>query len=686
MNTLVSKINLKQKFIIIFCIVVLFTVYEIVSDTINQYYIEERTYNKQSKHLKFAQAINQFIINVQKDKIETNIYLHNKQTYKLIVIRKSENLKQMLTQIINNHKNHEGINEELHMVLKEFDYIIQNIHMLTQEDIVYKYQIISHKLLFISNINSNFAVSRKIQSNTILQIVLKHNPFVLYNLSHIENINMQNQLIKNGFNSIILQTMDNTHKQLKSIHIESRLLKQFHQTILQLKEFDFKQSNHQNLYPLLIQTIEVYEKINKKLFQLIQEDMEQLKEQQKVAFNINLSVELIAFAISIILLIYFYRSLFMYIRKMQNAHKVKSIFLSNMSHELRTPLNAIIGFLDILKESKDKQERKKFIDIIYKSSKQLLYIINDILDFSKIEDAKLKIEKKPFNIVCEFNLLIELFSANAASKNISLKTQFDKNVPECIISDKFRIKQIISNLLSNAIKFTPEGGVVKLIIKVQEQKLNIAVEDNGIGIDKKAQKNIFKSFLQAKDSTSRQYGGTGLGLSISSKLVSLLGSKLHVQSKEYFGSKFYFNLKIKECKKNQQKNEVDPSLKTYQGKVLLVEDNPTNQFLMQITFSNLKLEVVVANDGLEAIEKFKDNNFDIIFMDDNMPNKSGVEATKEIIDYEQEHHLNHTPIVALTANTSSEIKKKLFKSGMDEYMAKPFDIKLLHQILQKYLS
>lgn len=686
MKNLIAKINLKQKFIIIFCIVVLFTIYEIISDTISQYYEEEANYQSQSQHLKFIQTINQFIVNVQKDKIETNIYLQNEQTYKLIVIRKSENLKEMLSQIIKNHATYESIKDELIMVRNEFDTIIKNIHLLTSDDIVYKYQIISHKLLFISNINSNFTLPTKKTTNTVLQIVLKHNPFTIYNLSHIENIHMENQLMKNGFNSIILQTMDTSYKKLQHLDINPRLLKQLNHTTIQLKKFDFKQSNKQNLYPLLIQTIEIYEEINKELFFLVQEDLIQLKAEQKIDFNIKLSIELIAFAISLILLVYFYRSLFMYIRKMQNAHKVKSIFLSNMSHELRTPLNAIIGFLDILKESKDKQERKKFIDIIYKSSKQLLYIINDILDFSKIEDAKLKIEKKPFNIINEFNLLIELFSANASSKNINLKTQFDSNIPECIISDKFRIKQIISNLLSNAIKFTPEGGVVKLIIKIEDQKLYIAVEDNGIGIDKKAQKNVFKSFLQAKDSTSRQYGGTGLGLSISSKLVSLLGSKLHVQSKEYFGSKFYFYLKIKECKKNQEKSKIDPTLKTYKGKVLLVEDNPTNQFLMQITFSNLKLEVVLANDGLEAIEKFKDNNFDIIFMDDNMPNKSGVAATKEIIQYEQEHNLVHTPIVALTANTSSEIKKKLFKSGMDEYMAKPFDIKLLHQILQKYLT
>lgn len=666
--------------------IVTFSMYQIVSDTLMVYYNQKQIFSKKTQEIQLLKDINQLIVLFQTKIIHHTSYIDKKDSYKSILLKDSNQLKKRILQIKKESALQKNLNQTFDSIINHLDNIKFENKNLTYDNIHFEYKLMTQKLILLFNMHAQRVPLKEQVTPELIEISLQQIQFITHNIVEFENHTLKRNYTKNHLEKFITEQMIQTNLKLKKFNIPPALLTKIDNNIENLIYYDFNQTNIDVYNQLRIQLIEAYSNINTLLFEQINQHCIQIQKDEYWSFFLKLTIEIMALLVTSFLLYYFYQSMFIYIRKIQNAHKVKSIFLSNMSHELRTPLNAIIGFLHILKESNDEKEKEKFIDIIYKSSKQLLYIINDILDFSKIEDSKLKIENKPCEIRKELELIIELFSANAVSKNITLKTKFNEDIPLCIISDKFRIKQIVSNLLSNAIKFTPEGGVVTLILESKKKKLLVCVEDNGIGIDKKSQKTIFKSFLQAKESTSREYGGTGLGLSISSKLVSLLGSKLKVESQEDQGSRFFFYLPIKECEEIHQQENADDAIMTYNGSVLLAEDNPTNQFLMQITFSNLKLDVTIANNGQEAITKFKNGNFDIIFMDDNMPNKNGIEATQEIIQHEQQNNLKHTPIVALTANTSSNIKKKFFKAGMDEYMPKPFDIKLLHQILQKYLT
>ena len=373
--------------------------------------------------------------------------------------------------------------------------------------------------------------------------------------------------------------------------------------------------------------------------------------------------------------------------KAKQASLAKSEFLANMSHEIRTPLNAILGFIDLLREKESDKEKLKYITTVQNSSNSLLGIINDILDFSKIESGNLQIEKINFNTIEEFETLGDLFRAKASEKAISLTIKIDKNMPAALISDPLRIKQVIANLLSNAIKFTPRNGRVILDISYDKEHLNISVQDTGIGIPKDKQAKIFQAFSQAESSTTRQYGGTGLGLSISSKLISMLGGELKLQSQPQQGSKFYFSIPVqtgKYIEHNTKHNYNDTSLK---GKhILVVEDNKANQMYMSLLLKKFHITFDIANDGVEAILAFEHGQYDLILMDENMPNLNGIEATKKILNIEQEKHLKHTPIIALTANALSGDRKRFMDAGMDEYLTKPINKTKLLSIFKEFMQ
>jgi len=373
--------------------------------------------------------------------------------------------------------------------------------------------------------------------------------------------------------------------------------------------------------------------------------------------------------------------------KAQNAAKVKSEFLANMSHEIRTPLNAMFGFIKILQEKELDDEAYKYLNIIEKSGENLLTIINDILDFSKLESGKFQIEKISFNPKEEIEVIHELFGTKASEKNILLKIE-EKGLKYNLISDPTRIKQIIANLLSNAIKFTPEGKTIILKVEYDEnrEKLFVGVEDNGIGIPKHKQDTIFQAFSQADTSTTRKYGGTGLGLTISYKLVKLLGGELKVDSIVGSGSIFYFIIPAKKGELITDKPEqIHKSItkEEYNYYVLLVEDNKANQMFMKIILKKLGIRFDIANDGIEAIEMFEKNRYDLILMDENMPNMNGIEATKKIRQIEREQNLDETIIVALTANALEGDKDRFILAGMNYYLSKPLDIEKLKEIFEK---
>ena len=369
--------------------------------------------------------------------------------------------------------------------------------------------------------------------------------------------------------------------------------------------------------------------------------------------------------------------------KAQMAERAKGMFLATVSHEIRTPLNAILGFTQLLdkKENLD-EESKKYISIINSSASTLLKIINDILDLSKIESEGISIEIKEFDPNKVFFDLASLFLAKAKEKNINYKIEIDK-LPNCIRSDEHRIKQVLANLIGNAIKFTKEGGEVIVNIKVLQEdekkvKIRFSVKDSGIGIPKDKQKEIFKAFTQADGSIAREFGGTGLGLTISSKIVEKLGGKIELISEVGKGSEFYFVLEFEKC--NQVKTTHKEKSKKYNAKVLIAEDDKFNQELIKAVLKEWGIYCDIASDGEEAVRKVKENNYDLIFLDINMPKMSGIEALKEI------KKITSTPVVALTANAFRDDIKRYFKAGFDDYLSKPIRLEELRKIFDKYVK
>jgi len=370
------------------------------------------------------------------------------------------------------------------------------------------------------------------------------------------------------------------------------------------------------------------------------------------------------------------------------ASKMKSEFLAQMSHEIRTPLNGIIGFIQILKSQEEKEEKLRYIDIIDRSSHTLLSVINDILDFTKIESGILELDMHDFNAVDEFKLIADLFSANALAKSISLDVNIDSSLPKRVHSDSIKLKQIISNLLSNAIKFTPKDGKIAFTIryKKDDKTVDITIEDSGIGISKKNQEHLFEAYTQVSGDTKRKYGGTGLGLNISFRLVEMLGGKLMLESEENVGSKFYFNIPLEDAKYDLS-FEDETTVYEFSGEhVLVADDNAVNTLLMKMLLESMNLRCSTASDGFEVMRMIKNDNFNLIMLDQNMPIMSGTQTAKKIIEYEKENSLNHIPIIAVTGDVMQDSIDSVLSVGMDAFLAKPVEKDTLHSLLAKMLN
>ena len=371
--------------------------------------------------------------------------------------------------------------------------------------------------------------------------------------------------------------------------------------------------------------------------------------------------------------------------KAKEYAKAKGEFLANMSHEIRTPLNAILGFIDILKDEIHGEKALGYVNIIDSSSKSLVQIINDILDFSKIENGKLNMDMIYFNPFEEFKMVIDLFSGKCSKHNIALNIDIQSDMPKSIKSDPLRVRQVISNLLSNSIKFTDSGKNIFVNIAFFEGILKISVKDEGKGISPNKLGHIFEAFHQEDSSTTRKYGGTGLGLAISHELVRLLGGELKVKSELGVGSEFYFEIPV-EVGNTIIENEA----KKYENnlfnneKILVVEDNEANRMFMDIALKKMNLNFDFAKDGFEAIKLYKENKYHAIFMDENMPNMGGIEATRNILKYEKDNNLVHTPVIALTANALKGDKERFLEAGMDDYLTKPIDKNKLAKTLRKF--
>ena len=512
-----------------------------------------------------------------------------------------------------------------------------------------------------------------------------------------------------------------------------------------------------------------------------------------------------------------------------DANKTKSLFLANMSHEIRTPLNGIVGFTKFLSSTNLDEEQKEFVQIIRKSSEDLLSIINDILDISKIENGHISLEEVYFNPMEEFENVIESYAANASKKDIDFSLWINPMFSSILLrSDPGKIKQVLINLISNAVKFTDNKGAIDVMIEnnsISNDKISVefTVKDTGVGISKEQEAKVFEAFTQADSSTSRKYGGTGLGLTISAGLVNALGGALRVESTLGEGSSFSFTLEMpkkhierkkrtkpirvaiytpqevrakdsdhylenyllsfshlsimrfktfEECmsadsslfdalyihydKINQEEltqmvkhhgthsnmvlvtklnkhgliqeisedfaqvlyepitfSKVEKSFnQLVQSKhkklkvqntnrdstnreplfsnihALVVEDNPINQKMIQHTLKNIGITTEYANNGREGLSMYMKytDKYDIIFMDIQMPVMNGIEATKAIIAFEQSNNLEHTPIVAVTANALKGDRERFMAEGMDEYVSKPIDLEKFIHVLKLFFQ
>ena len=376
-------------------------------------------------------------------------------------------------------------------------------------------------------------------------------------------------------------------------------------------------------------------------------------------------------------------------KKALEASKYKSIFLANMSHEIRTPLNGIIGMAEIIKETPLTDEQKKHLEVIEISGNNLLSIINDILDYSKIEANQLELEDIPFDIYSEVQNVVKLLRLKAQSKGLELSCSIHPDTPKYIKGDALRIKQILINFCNNALKFTNKGfvniNIKPLKIENNSVLLRFNVQDTGIGISKENQARLFKEFSQVDASTTRKFGGTGLGLSISKKLAELMSGEVGLESTEGKGSTFWFSGSFEISEKD---NTIKPSKNNIESinhklKILLVEDNLINQKVAAHTIRKNGHDLRIANDGLEALEEFKNHKLDLILMDIQMPNMNGYETTVAIREIEKEKNLKPIKIIAMTANALKGEKEKCLKIGMNGYLSKPFKQEALIEILSE---
>ena len=363
----------------------------------------------------------------------------------------------------------------------------------------------------------------------------------------------------------------------------------------------------------------------------------------------------------------------------ENAVKAKQQFLSNMSHEIRTPMNAIIGFTKVLLKTELTPKQNEYLQAIKTSGDALIVLINDILDLAKVDAGKMTFDKVPFKMAVSISAMLHLFEIKIQEKNLVLIKEYDTKITEVLVGDSVRLHQIILNLMSNAVKFTSHGTITMRVSLLEEDEdmatIEFSITDTGIGIAEYKISEIFASFQQATSGTSRLYGGTGLGLAIVKQLVEAQNGTINVKSKIDEGSVFSFILNFQKMqeKSELEKEMLEPSTEIKNIKVLVVEDIALNQLLMKTLLDDFGFELDIAENGKIAIEKLQTTSYDIILMDLQMPEMNGFEAT----EYIRKKMNSNIPIMALTADVTTVDLEKCKAVGMNDYIAKPVDERLL---------